>query len=105
MLHNIMKFLLIHWLLTYYITPDLIKRNKKSWLIIIDGMVWSSVLYFVIGFHIIYVPILLCVRCLLELWINEWIPKGTTFKVFGNTLLLHETGYIAIAIALATIVS
>lgn len=101
---NILLFLLIHYVISYYLSPNLIKRNRATVLVLIDGFVWSYMISYVMGLSNVLFITLLILRIALELTYSMFVPKGSTFDEFKKTLYLMEISYIIIAISIGIIV-
>lgn len=103
MIKNILLFLLIHYLVSYYLSPNLIKRNRGTFLILIDGFVWAYMISWVIELPNVLFISLFIIRIIFELAYSMFVPKGSTFDEFKKYLYTMEIGYIAIAICIGII--
>ncbi|MFA5635976.1 MAG: hypothetical protein WC977_08720 [Anaerovoracaceae bacterium] len=100
MIKSILLFLLIHYVISYYLSPHLIKRNRATALVLIDGFVWAYMISWVIGLSNILFISLFIIRIILELNYSKFVPKGSTFDEFKKILYTMEIVYIVIAIAI-----
>lgn len=103
MIKNILLFLLIHYVISYYLSPNLIKRNRATVLVLIDGFVWAYMISYIMTLSNVLFITLFIIRISFELTYSMFVPKGSTFNEFKNSLYIMEVSYIAIAISIGLI--
>lgn len=101
--------IILSFILDYYISPSLIKRNRMSILVVIDAFVWSNVVLLPLEeirplYLFFYTSALFVYRIITQLTYAVFVPKGSTYKESKYDMLIVDMLNIVVLILIYKII-